>query len=59
MVKALLDGKADPNIKDRTGRSALTLARDYPEVASMLKAAGAKEGGAAAPKAAGTKKKKA
>ena len=43
MVKALLEGKADPNAKDRAGRNALALARDYPEVVALLKAAGAKE----------------
>jgi len=50
VVKALLDAKADPNASDRTGRGTLKLAQDYPDVVSMLKAAGAKEGAAGAAK---------
>jgi len=49
LAKLLVDAKADVNARDRNGKTALKFAEDYPEVAALLKAGGAKEGGAAAP----------
>ena len=43
-VKLLLDHKADVNVKDNEGKTALMLVPDdHPEIADLLKKAGAKE----------------
>jgi ankyrin repeat protein len=54
LAKLLVDAKADVNARDRNGKTPLKFAEDYPEVAALLKAAGAKEGGAAPGKGTGS-----